>query len=367
MAEHWIAIRVNLADDPAVVKMAAGLPLADEDHVVGKLVRLWGWANEHLTVIGEGDDDTETDTEAEAGTKAGTEAVTLLSRSLSRSCHAICHAARVTPRGSCVAPGVSTAWLDRKVGVQGFADALIKVGWLVATPDGLIFPKFNRFNAQTAKTRLLSARRQQQIRADKTNVTPMSRSQRDKKRYGSATKSVTEARQERDHSNSNSIESDLSTDHSPASPQIDPAEPSETSPETPSKRNVLWDTLCELWGLRPVTQSDKSRLGRIVRDLKLKGATPDDLRTRRERYLAAWPAAECSPEALVKHWDRFATETEANARSVHASPARISPPPGKYTRLETRYHPESELGADLPAGNERGPGAGGGVCRASAG
>jgi len=72
--------------------------------------------------------------------------------------------------------------------------------------------------------------------------------------------------------------------------------------------DALWNVVREVFGLTPATKADRSRIGRIVRDLKVKGGTPDELRIRVARYRAEWPRCECTPEALLKHWDRFATE-----------------------------------------------------------
>ena len=48
MAGDWIPMRVDLADDPAVISIATATGL-DELAVVGRLHRLWSWANRHLT------------------------------------------------------------------------------------------------------------------------------------------------------------------------------------------------------------------------------------------------------------------------------------------------------------------------------
>lgn len=108
MAGDWIPIRIDLREDPAVIQMAIALD-SDEDLVVGKLARLWGWAN--------------------------------------RQC----------ANGN--AHGVTKAWIDRYVGRDGFAQAMIDVAWLEASSDGIAFPKFESYNSQSAKTRLKTAKR----------------------------------------------------------------------------------------------------------------------------------------------------------------------------------------------------------------
>ena len=46
MAGDWIKVKTDLATDPAVIRTAATLGLT-EDVVVGKLCRLWSWANKY--------------------------------------------------------------------------------------------------------------------------------------------------------------------------------------------------------------------------------------------------------------------------------------------------------------------------------
>lgn len=122
MAGDWIPMRTDLATDPAVIATACRLEL-DEDTVVGKLHRLWSWANLHST-------------------------------------------------DGFVAE-VTTAWIDRFLGVEGFAAALIAVGWL-SDDGGVRIPNYDRYNSNSAKNRLSGARRQQKKRRH-DSVTEMSR------------------------------------------------------------------------------------------------------------------------------------------------------------------------------------------------
>lgn len=129
MAGDWIKMRTALADDPAVICMADRLGM-EEFAVVGRLHHLWSWAD-----------------------------------SQSRDGHAV---------------GVTGKWLDRYVQRDGFAAAMVAVGWLVESDQGLAFPNFERHNGETAKARGLAANRQQKRRS---SVTPgkeqMSRPERD--------------------------------------------------------------------------------------------------------------------------------------------------------------------------------------------
>lgn len=124
MAGDWIPMRVDLAEDPAVIAIATATGL-DEFGVVGRLHKLWSWANAQ-----------------------------------SRNGHAV---------------GVTKMWIDRVIGVTGFADAMIEAGWLECSEDEISFPKFSVWNEKSAKTRLLAARRQRNAREAKK-----SRKERDK-------------------------------------------------------------------------------------------------------------------------------------------------------------------------------------------
>ncbi len=71
----------------------------------------------------------------------------------------------------------------------------------------------------------------------------------------------------------------------------------------------LWDCVAAIWFGATVKKPQATRVGKVVRDLKAYGATPAELRIRVDRYKTQWPDAECTPEAIVKHWYRFAGAT----------------------------------------------------------
>ncbi len=119
-------MRVDLTDDPSVIAMAGTLAM-DEYAVVGRLHRLWVWANRHLS---SGD-----------------------------------------------APGVTEPWIDRYVSTPGFAAAMLAAGWLRSRSGGVEFPNFERWNSQGAKRRILTAQRMKSHRdakSDAPSVTPAS-------------------------------------------------------------------------------------------------------------------------------------------------------------------------------------------------
>ena len=114
MAGEWIPMRLDLADDPAVIGIAEAVGIAP-DAVVGKLHRLWSWANRHLE-------------KGEAGLKPG--------------------------------------WCDNYVSCDGFAAAMVSFGWLKLDAKGsVIFPMFERWNSEGAKNRLRKNRIQAERRS----------------------------------------------------------------------------------------------------------------------------------------------------------------------------------------------------------
>jgi hypothetical protein len=100
----WIKIEASLPDKPEVVSLAAALKM-DRDGVVGRLFRLWTWADaNHIT-------------------------------------------------GESVP--VTGAFLDELCRRRGFAQALRSVGWLGGQDGALTFPNFARHNGKEAKKRAL--------------------------------------------------------------------------------------------------------------------------------------------------------------------------------------------------------------------
>lgn len=118
MAGDWIPIRCNIHDDPAVIAIAAATGL-DEYAVVGRMVKLWAWANQHTT---DGN-----------------------------------------------APGVAEVWIDRYVSMPGFAAAMLSTGWLGTGEGVLTFPRFDRWNSEGAKRRVEKTR---QKKAQRAGVSP---------------------------------------------------------------------------------------------------------------------------------------------------------------------------------------------------
>ena len=128
MAGDWIKIRMDLAEDPAVIRMAEELGVREEV-VVGYCHAFWCW--------------------------------------VSRQCH----------DGSVT--GVTLVSLGRRLNLPGFPELLVKIGWLKYDESGELpeiqIPNFERHLSQGSKQRVLAAERKKRSRVPK-----VSRSKRDK-------------------------------------------------------------------------------------------------------------------------------------------------------------------------------------------
>jgi hypothetical protein len=131
MADEWIKMRVNLGDDPAVISISTDTGL-EQDHVVGKLHRLWSWASLHTT---DGN-----------------------------------------------APSVTLLWVDRYIGTVGFAQAVQKTGWLIEVDGHIQIPKFEAHMSQGAKRRALTHKRVVTLRVKKCNAPSVTKALPDKTR-----------------------------------------------------------------------------------------------------------------------------------------------------------------------------------------
>lgn len=114
MSQQWIKIRTSLTDDPDVLEIADMCEI-DPDLVVGKLIRLWSWADSRIAENGDG-------------------------------------------------RGVTKAFVDRCVGVTGFANALLLIGWFSELEGHLVFSNWERHNGKSAKSRALTMSRTQKYR-----------------------------------------------------------------------------------------------------------------------------------------------------------------------------------------------------------
>jgi len=115
----------------------------------------------------------------------------------------------------------------------------------------------------------------------------------------------------------------------PPAPPKQPSKP--PAKREPRKRDALFEAVCELFDLETKTKGGQRRVGALARDFGLLEATPDELVRRRERYRAAWPDVEDTPDALLKHWNRFATDKAPTTKATHVDG-------GKFAALNGSNH-----------------------------
>jgi len=108
MAGDWIKFETSTPDKPEVWQIAESANI-DPDAVVGKLLRIWIWFDQHTETAN--------------------------------------------------APSVSKLTLDRLVGVSGFCNFVISAGWMHEKNGEISLPHFDRHNGKTAKNRALTAKR----------------------------------------------------------------------------------------------------------------------------------------------------------------------------------------------------------------
>jgi hypothetical protein len=120
MASNWIKIEVITPDKPEIYELSELLSL-DPDAVLGKLIRIWAWADQQ-TIDG--------------NAKSNATSVTKIA-------------------------------IDRMAFMPGFADAMLKVGWLKFESTVLVFPNFERHNGESSKKRALTNRRVAKHRTEK--------------------------------------------------------------------------------------------------------------------------------------------------------------------------------------------------------
>ncbi len=130
MASSWIKVEVITPDKPEIYQLAEVLGI-DPDTVLGKLIRIWAWADQQ-TIDG-----------------------------------------NANGNAACVTKSA----IDRITFMPGFADALLQVGWLRYEGNVLIFPNADRHNGESSKKRALTKKRVTEHRENKkksnaSGVTP---------------------------------------------------------------------------------------------------------------------------------------------------------------------------------------------------
>lgn len=132
MAGDWIKLQKDTFDKPEVLAIATRMGI-DPDAVVGKLCRIWAWFDTHT----------------------------------------------VNGNASCV----TFSFIDRYVGVTGFAEQASLVGWLAQEGYNLYLPNFEYHNGETAKTRALGKNRAEKARSNaRSNATRVTKTLPEKRR-----------------------------------------------------------------------------------------------------------------------------------------------------------------------------------------
>lgn len=106
MAGDWIKMRHDLRDDPSCLTLSDKLSEATVT-TLGRLFLFWAWADRH-TANGE-------------------------------------------------IKNVTKSNIDKVVDADGFADAMVTVGWLEETPNGFRLPNYDRHNSSSCKARALES------------------------------------------------------------------------------------------------------------------------------------------------------------------------------------------------------------------
>lgn len=255
MAGDWIKMRQDLHDDPSVVLIALKVQI-DEDSVVGKLHKLWCWADKHTT--------------------------------------------------DGFAPAIGEKWVDRYVSKPGFASAMVEAGWLSFNDSGIVFPNFDRHNGQSAKTRVEATLRQR-----------LSRKNRDDGNKGNQRSSIpkpfvrfvlnrdkykcvycgTQSNEEREQS-SKSI---LSIDHLIPESRGGDASISNLVCACKKCNNEKNDRTPEEWGLIPSFLSDDvTYINGQMSQISVTKALPEKRREEKRNT-----NTETQPDGFVRFWDEW--------------------------------------------------------------
>lgn len=117
-----------------------------------------------------------------------------------------------------------------------------------------------------------------------------------------------------------------------------PPEPSQKESETASRpsrveRDAMWDVMVEVTGVDPASKNEKSRRGKVVKELLELGATPDDVRVRATRYRRRYPGITFTDTGFIGRWGEC-----GNVRAT-PSPVESCPECGQsFPRRELREH-----------------------------
>jgi hypothetical protein len=183
MRRPWIKVEVSTPDKPEICAIASRLRM-DEDAVVGKLIRLWAWAELN----------------------------------------------HVNPNDL----SITKEFLDKLVSKKGFTEAMILAGWLGMDDERLFFPNFGKHNGEDSKVRGLTAKRvekHRKIKASKNDQNVTKKAER-------ALKAEPKPEITNDVNNVQSESDTLSVSEAPELKPVSTEEIIETSPELPASATL---------------------------------------------------------------------------------------------------------------------------------
>jgi hypothetical protein len=89
-----------------------------------------------------------------------------------------------------------------------------------------------------------------------------------------------------------------------AAPESEPKTEANSQSKKPRPPDPIWDTICDLFGLNPVDEDEKKRIGRICSKLRKKEATPEKTRLVYQKMQSiGWDPF--SPEGVLKWYDQL--------------------------------------------------------------
>ena len=147
MATEWIPIRKDLADDPHTIGLSIALDCSP-DEVVGILVRFWGWADSmtadgNVRILSASQADILTTNSGSSAEDSRTE----------------------NGQMSAIFPQI-----DRIARRQGFASAMVEVGWLQICNGCAVVPDFAEYLGKSSKRRALDRKRKSSVRKTSAKV-----------------------------------------------------------------------------------------------------------------------------------------------------------------------------------------------------
>ena len=104
------------------------------------------------------------------------------------------------------------------------------------------------------------------------------------------------------------VDVDVDVDVKKASASAKPSREKPPKLTSPKQADPLWDAVVAEWSLPIGTKPQRSRVGKVVVDLRSSKASPADLPIRRARMVKLWGAEADTPESLAKHWAKFCDE-----------------------------------------------------------